>query len=193
MPNLLPFRDYSEHEVLNLFACNAVANKGTLVKPLRSWKSIGATDKSTAGPLDLGTSAPGAIYPNTVTQNFELVGQVEPLVNYNDVPTAIGVLLKDVRELDENGEKLIFNSRKAAEMDVIIKDVQMAPILTRGLILVNGIDTTNRGGGGGNPDIGDAAYVGDAGSIGTDGLIVIGKFLSRLDENGYALVKISII
>jgi hypothetical protein len=193
MPNLLPFRDYSEHEVLNLFACNAVANKGTLVKPLRSWKSVGATDKSTAGPLDLGTSAPGAIYPNTVTQNFELVGQVEPLVNYNDVPTAIGILLKDVRELDENGEKLIFNSRKAAEMDVIIKDVQMAPILTRGLILVNDIDTTNRGGGGGNPDIGDAAYVGNAGSIGTDGLVVIGKFLSRLDENGYALVKINII
>jgi hypothetical protein len=193
MPNLLPFRDYSEHEVLNIFACNAVANKGTLVKPLRSWKSIGATDQSTAGPLDLGTSAPGAIYPNTVTQNFELVGQVEPLVNYNDVPTAIGILLKDVREIDENGEKLIFNSRKAAEMDVIIKDVQMAPILTRGLILVNDIDTTNRGAGGGNPDIGDAAYVGNAGSIGTDGLVVIGRFLSRLDENGYALVKINII
>jgi hypothetical protein len=193
MPNLLPFRDYSEHEVLNIFACNAVANKGTLVKPLRSWKSIGATDQSTAGPLDLGTSAPGAIYPNTVTQNFELVGQVEPLVNYNDVPTAIGILLKDVREIDENGEKLIFNSRKAAEMDVIIKDVQMAPILTRGLILVNDIDTTNRGAGGGNPDIGDAAYVGNAGSIGTDGLIVVGRFLSRLDENGYALVKINII
>ena len=193
MPNLLPFRDYSEHEVLNLFSCTDVANKGTLVKPLRSWKSAGATDESTAGPLDLGTSAPGAIYPNTVTQNFELVGQVEPIVNHNDIPTAIGLLLKDVREFDENGEKLIFNSRKAAEMDVIIKDVQMVPILTRGLILVNDIDTTNRGGGGGNPDIGDAAYVGSGGRIGTDGIVVSGKFLSRLDENGYALVKISII
>ncbi len=193
MPNLLPFRDYSEHEVLNLFACNAVANKGTLVKPLRSWKSVGATDNSTAGPLDLGTSSPGTLYPNTVTQNFELVGQVEPVVNYNDVPTAIGLLLKDVLEFDEYGEKLIYKSREAAEMDVIIKDFQTAPILTRGLILVNDIDTTDRGGGGGNPDIGDAAYVGDGGSIGTDGLIVIGKFLSRLDDNGYALVKISII
>lgn len=192
MPNLLPFRDYSEHEVLNFFACTAIANKGTLVKPKRSWKSVGATDKSTAGPLDLGTSAPGAIYPNTVTQNFELVGQVEPVVNHDDVPTAIGVLLKDIREFDENGEKLIFNSRKAAEMDVIIKDVQAVPVLTRGLILVNDIDTTNRGGGGGNPDIGDAAYVGSNGRIGTDGIVVIGKFLSRLDENGYALVKISL-
>jgi hypothetical protein len=192
MPNLLPFRDYSEHEVLNFFACTAIANKGTLVKPKRSWKSTGASDKSNAGPLDLGSSAPGATYANTVTQNFELVGQVEPIVDHDDVPTTIGVLLKDVREFDENGEKLIFNSRKAAEMDVIIKDIQAVPVLTRGLILVNGIDTTNRGGGGGSPDIGDAAYVGANGSIGTDGIVVIGKFLSRLDENGYALVKISI-
>lgn len=192
MPNLLPFRDYSEHEVLNFFSCTAVANKGTLVKPKRSWKSVGATDSSTAGPLNLGASAPGAIYPNTVTQNFELVGQVETVVDHDDVPTAIGVLLKDVREFDENGEKLIFNSRKADEMDVIIKDIQAVPVLTRGLILVNDIDTTNRGGGGGNPDIGDAAYVGSNGRIGTDGIVVIGKFLSRLDNNGYALVKISI-
>jgi hypothetical protein len=192
MPNLLPFRDYSEHEVLNLFACTEVVNKGSLVKPKRSWKSTGASDISTAGPLNLGASAPGATYPNTVTQNFELVGQVEPINDYDDIPTAIGVLLKDVREFDENGEKLIFNSRKAAEMDVIIKDIQTVPILTRGLILVNDIDTTNRGSGGGNPDIGDAAYVGLNGRIATDGIVVIGKFLSRMDQNGYALVKISI-
>lgn len=192
MPNLLPFRDYSEHEVLNFFACTSIANKGTLVKPKRSWKSTGATDKRIAGPLNLGSSFPGASYPNTVTQNFELVGQVEPVVNHDDVPTAIGILLKDVHEFDENGEKLIFNSRKAAEMDVIIKDIQAVPVLTRGIILVNDIDTTNRGSGGGNPDIGDAAYVGSNGRIGTDGIVLIGKFLSRLDENGYALVKISI-
>lgn len=192
MPNLLPFRDYSEHEVINFFACTAIANKGTLVKPKRSWKSTGATDKSTAGPLELGSTTPGALYLNTITNNFELVGQVEPVTAYDDVPTAIGVLLKDIREFDENGEKLIYNSRKAAEMDVIIKDLQAVPILTRGVILVNDIDITNYGGGGGNPDIGDAAYVGANGSIATDGVVVIGKFLSRLDENGYALVKISI-
>jgi len=192
MPNLMPFRDYSEHEVLNFFACTVIANKGTLVKPKRSWKSTGSSDKRTAGPLDLGSSAPGAIYTNTITQNFELVGQVEPVANHDDIPTAIGVLLKDIREFDENGEKLIFNSRKAAEMDVIIKDIQAVPVLTRGLILINDIDETNRGAGGGAPDIGDAAYVGSNGRIATDGLVVIGKFLSRKDENGYVLVKISI-
>ena len=187
----MPFRDYSEHEVLNLFTCTTIANKGTLVKPKKSWKSIGVQDNSQTGPLNLGTSSPGSIYNNTVTQNFELVGQVEPVVNHNDVPTAIGILLKDVREFDENGEKLIFNSRKAAEMDVIIKDIQAVPILTRGLILINDIDETNRGGGGGSPDIGDAAYVGSNGRIATDGIVVVGRFLSRKDENGYVLVKLN--
>lgn len=192
MPNLMPFRDYSEHEVLNFFACTQVANKGSLVKPVRSWKADGGSDKSTAGPLNLGPSAPGATYLNTVTQNFELVGQVSVTVNHNDVPAPIGILLKDVREFDENGEKLIYNSRKAAEMDVIIKDIQAVPVLTRGLVLINDIDETNRGGGGGAPDIGDAAYAGSNGRVATDGVLVIGKFLSRKDENGYALVKITI-
>ncbi len=189
----MPFRDYSEHEVLNFFACNEVATKGSLVKPVRSWKAEGASDKKTAGPLNLGPSSPGAVYNNTVTQNFELIGQVSVTVNHNDTPAPIGILLKDVREFDENGEKLIYNSRKAAEMDVIIKDIQAAPILTRGLILVNDIDETNRGGGGGAPDVGDAAYAGANGSIATDGIVVIGKFLSRKDQDGFVLVKIDLV
>jgi hypothetical protein len=189
MPNLLPFRDYSEHEVLNLFACKTIANKGTLVAPVTN-------PISGSGPLNLSSNAPGAIYPNSVTNNFDLIGTVTPVVNYSGVPTAIGLLLKDVREFDENGKKLVFDSRKAAEMDVVIKDIQAVPILVRGLILVNDIDTTDRGGGGGNPDIGDAAYVGSNGRIGTDGTVVggtmpkIGRFLSSKDENGYCLVKV---
>lgn len=192
MPNLLPFRDYSEHEVINFLACNTVANKGTLVAPVRSWKDATGTENSKNGPLQISSTGPGALYANTVTNNFDLVGTVAPVVNHNSVPSAIGVLLKDVREFDENGKKLVFDSRKAAEMDVVIKDIQAVPVLTRGLILVNDIDETNRGGGGGAPDIGDAAYVGSNGRIGTDGLVVIGRFLSKKDENGYALVKISI-
>jgi hypothetical protein len=199
MPNLLPFRDYSEHEVINIFACNTVANKGTLVAPVRSWKDNGGLiDKSTNGPLNLSSTGPGQLYTNTVSNNFELVGTVTPVVDYDDIPTAIGLLLKDVRDEDENGKKLVFDSRKAAEMDVVIKDIQAVPILVRGLILVNDIDTTDRGAGGGDPDVGDAAYVGDNGRIGTDGTIVggtmpkIGRFLSRKDENGYCLVKVDL-
>lgn len=182
MPNLLPFRDYSEHEVLNFYACDSVATKGTLVAPVKS-------PISGSGPLNLSSSSPGFSYPDSVTNNFNLIGYVTPVINYTGVPNAIGILLKDVREFDENGNKLVFNPRKAAEMDVIIKDTQAVPILTRGLVLINDLDTTDRGGGGGFPGIGDAAYIGNSGRMATDGVLKVGKFLSAVDQNGYVLVK----
>ena len=78
-------------------------------------------------------------------------------------------------------------------MGAVLKDYHSVPILTRGLILINDIEIDNKTGGGGNPDIGDVAYVGNDGKIATDGVISIGTFLSPKDENGYCLVKISIL
>ncbi len=190
MPNLLPFRDYSEHEVLNIFACDVIANKGTVVAPVRSWKDNGSgTENSKNGPLQLDSTGPGKLYLNSVSNNFELVATVTTLVNADSLPTAIGILLKDIREFDENGKKLIFDSRKAAEMDVIIKDVQAVPILTRGLVLINDIDDSF-----GSVDVGDAAYLGSNGRLATGyvtAVPVVGRFLSKTDENGYALVKVN--
>ena len=191
MPNLLPFRDYNEHDVINLYSCDIVANKGTLVKPIRSPQDSGGSDTSTAGPLKLGSDRSGGSFTNSVNNLFDIVGQVTPVVNWDDAPSPIGVLLLSVKEVDENGEKLIFNPRKAAEMNVVLPKINAVPILTKGIIRVNDIDTTNRSGGGGNPDIGDFAYVGDGGKIGTDGVVAIGRFLSKKDENGYCLVKLS--
>jgi hypothetical protein len=192
MPNILPFRDYDEHDVLNLYSCTIVANKGTLVKPVRSPKDNSGTDKSTAGPLKLTSDGVGKRFQYALSDLFNVVGQVSPVVNYNDSPAPIGILLYSVQEVDENGEKLIYNPQKAAEKNIILPNVQAAPILTKGIILINDIDISNRGGGGGNPDIGDFAYAGDAGKIGTDGITAIGRFLSKKDENGYCLVKINL-
>jgi len=181
MPNLLPFRDYSEHDVINLFACSVVANKGTLVKP---------TQSPGKDPISLSNGL-GAQYKNTVNNLFDVVGRVEPIVSWNDAPTAIGLLLYDVREEDENGEKLIFNPRKMSEMNVVLPLVHAAPILTKGIVLINDIDIANHTiAGGGNPSIGDAAYVGDGGRIATDGTVKIGKFLSTIGSNGFCLVKV---
>jgi hypothetical protein len=192
MPNLLPFRDYNEHDVINLYSCTTVANKGTLVKPVRSPKDNDGTDSSTAGPLKLTSNGVGKRFQYALSDLFDIVGQVSPIVNYNDTPAPIGILLYSVQEVDENGEKLIYSPQKAAEKNVVLPNTQAAPILTKGLVLINDIDVTNRGSGGGDPDIGDAAYVGDGGRIGTDGLVIVGKFLSKKDENGYCLVKINL-
>lgn len=203
MPNLMPFRDYSEHEVINFFACNVVANKGTVVAPVRSWKDNNGTEGMTNGPVQLGTTGPGNLYTNSVTQNFDLVGTVTTLLNPSLVlgdqdihGPAIGILLKDVREYDENGKKLVFDSRKAAEMDVVIKDIQAAPILTRGIVYINDVEVL----GGDTVFPGDAVYLGSNGRLssgytavaGTIPSVVVGKFLSKIDPaSGYVLVKLN--
>lgn len=180
MPNLLPFRDYDEHDVINFYSCAIEATRGTVVKP---------TASPAKNPIELSSFFPGAKYGNTVTALFEVVGKVTPTEVYTD--KAIGILLYDVKQTDENGNKLILSPSKAIEKGTVLPNVQSAPILTKGIILINDIDTSNHTiAGGGAPSIGDAAYVGDTGRIGTDGTIKIGKFLSTTDANGYVLVKI---
>jgi len=181
MPNLKPFRDYSEHDVINLLSCDVIATKGTIVKPKKQFNK---------NPLELTNTAPGAQYENTISNLFNIVGSVEPVVNYDDTPIPLGVLLYDVKEKDENGEKLIFNPRKAAEMNIVLPKINTAPILTKGLIMINDIDTSSHVSGGGEPDLGDIAYVGNDGKIATDGIIKIGRFLSTKDQDGYCLVRI---
>ena len=183
MPNLLPFRDYSEHDVINLYSCNTVATKGTLVK------LITPLNKNV---LNLSNVSVGNKFPNTVNNYFDIIGQVEIVTNYTDVPSALGLLLYDVRETDENGDRLIFNPRKMAEMGVVMPIIHAVPILTRGIVSINDIDETARSGGaGGAPQIGAAAYVGNNGRIGVNGVVKMGKFLSTKDSNGYCLVKVN--
>jgi hypothetical protein len=184
MPNLLPFRSYSEHDVVNLYSCNTVATKGTLVR------LITPIDKNV---LNLSNTSVGNKFPNTINNNFDIIGRVEIVSAYNTVPAAVlGLLLCDVRETDENGERLIFNPRKMAEMGVVMPIIHAVPILTRGIVSINDIDETSReGGGGGVPRLGAAAYVGNDGRIGVNGIIKIGKFLSTKDSNGYCLVKVN--
>jgi hypothetical protein len=191
MPNLKPFRDYSEHEVLSIYAFTGVmpANKGTLVSPIRTWKNVD-------GPFTIEGGSPANIAPvaGALSARFDVCGLVEADPKSPNDPTKlvpIGITLKDVREVDENGERLIFNPRKLAEMDAVLSN-HPVPVLTRGLVYINDIDTGNYGGGGGLPDVGDAAYAGANGQLATDGGIQVGKFLSTVDSEGYALVKISL-
>ena len=183
MPNLLPIRDYSEHDVINLYSCNTVATKGTLVR---------LTTPIDENVLNLSNTSVGNNFTNTLSNNFDIVGRVDIVSTFNVVPSALGLLLYDVRETDENGERLIFNPRKMAEMGVVMPIIHAVPILTRGIVLINDIDETPRlSGSGGPPVLGAAAYVGDDGRIGVNGSIKIGKFLSTKDSDGYCLVKVS--
>jgi hypothetical protein len=184
MPKLRPYRQYSEYNVVNgLFSYSGTVpvDAGTIVKITNNYRE---SDGNISEYLELSN------VDNTISALFSCVGAVEKTVNFDDTPRPIGILLKDVKEFDENGIPLIFEPRAAAERDIVLPH-QAVPILTKGIILINGIDTSNHTGGGGAPTPGDAVYVGDNGAFATDGLIAVGQFLSTTDDDGFCLIRFS--
>lgn len=140
--NLRPFRQYDEHDVVNLFAYSGNAEDSSVVL------TKGAVVKVQApgfNPLTASLSTPnamlgsvGASYANTVSERYGVTPKVSLATSGS---SALGLTLVDIRELDENGEKLVFNPRKAAEMNVIVSG-QAVPVLTKGLVLYSGVNAT---------------------------------------------------
>tara|TARA_R100000008_G_scaffold41988_1_gene24179 strand:- start:13 stop:600 length:588 start_codon:yes stop_codon:yes gene_type:complete len=131
---LMPFRDYDDHEVVNLFAfgdpavalnTTTVVYAGSCVKVRTPWKNDDETQL-------LGNV--GAGFANTVSQRYGVSADVEYTEGGAD-EAALGITLYDVREYDENQEALKFNPRKAAELQAVLSG-QAVPICTRGLFLM---------------------------------------------------------
>jgi len=180
MANLKPFRDYDEHDVINLFAYSgASANKGTVVTVVGNGVNLlDATSLDNLSP-----------YANSLSAQYNVPWTVTAAASGASKGAIVGMLLKDVRTFDENGERLIFNPRKAAEMDVIISG-QAVPVLTKGIVLVGGIV--------GTPNFGSGAAVANAGAGDlkvvdySNATTCIGKFLGPTGGDGFALLKIEL-
>jgi hypothetical protein len=182
--HLKNFRDYDEHDVVNLLAYDGTAaDNGLLVKVVSSnagWKN---TD-------ELGlTETAGNSYGNAVSQRYNVKGLVTAAGSGDNV---MGITLQQMAETDENGEKLVYNPRKAAEMGVVISG-QAVPIATRGIFLYNGIQGT------GTTDVsaGNKAYAGSNGLVSTlagstSENTQVGWFLGNADGNGDCLVRIAL-
>jgi len=157
---LKPFRDYNEHNVINLFAVQAdqsangvIASAGTVVKvngngfqPVVA--GLGGTGFLGAVPVDLAGGA-GSTYMNVVSDRFALTAKVVPAASGS---LALGITLMGVQEYDENGEKLLFNPRKAAEKGVVVSG-QSVPVLTRGMVTYSGSLISN------SANAGDGVYL----------------------------------
>ena len=131
---LRPFRDYSEHEVVNLFAfgdpavawgTTSVIYAGSCVKVAAGWQN----DQETAFLGDLG-----ADFANTVSGRYGVTATVAYTDGGAD-EAGLGITLADVRDYDENGEALKFNPRKAAELQAVLTG-QAVPVATKGLFLM---------------------------------------------------------
>jgi hypothetical protein len=73
----------------------------------------------------------GSAVNNTVSLRYGTRAKIVPITTKTDV--ALGITLMSVAEVDENGELLKFNPRKAAEMGVVLKG-QAIPVLTKGVV-----------------------------------------------------------
>lgn len=169
-----PFRDISPHEIVNLFALDqGTGNKGQFVKISIGWTNDDIISQD--NPV-------GNTYTNTVSRRWSVPSRVT-VTNSGD--TAFGMLLYDVREVDENNEPLIFHPQKQAEMQAVLSG-QPVPIMTRGLILYSGIA--------GNPAPGADVYTSQNGELHSSGNGAtgskVGVALGSKDSRGWVLVKV---
>ena len=197
--SLKPFRQHAETDVINLFtlqdddgdivasyadlkADGAKMRKGILVSvKWNGWKN----SDDPVGKTGIGN--PGASYDNTVSFRYGATAAVEP---YKAGEEPLGITLFDVAEVDENGEKLIYNPRKAAEMQAVVSG-QAVPVLTKGIILYSGLMSADP------PAAGDPVYAhktqgGQLSKSLQTNAPQVGVALGALDADGFQLIKIDL-
>jgi hypothetical protein len=200
---LLPFRQYNEHDVVNLFTLDdnceldsttgdGAGSNGVFVK-ISSGDFNQDTVKYTSNNYLGNTDYPfigGDMYP------------VNPLkvrpANSGEIP--LGLTLNQTAKTDENGEKLLYNATKREELQAVLIG-QTVPVATKGVFTLSknaiapGAAAFTVGGGfeiAAGGEIGPAA-VGSASSLG----MVLGTG-SRVSQGGltdqfagdYVIVKL---
>ena len=132
---ILPFRQYDDHDVVNLYRVHddmvldkttdaGSGDAGTFVKV--SAGDFSAEPVAYANDTYLGKTD----YPFVGRNQYPKVSlQVEPAVA-GDVP--LGVTLLQTAKADENGEKLLYNPQKAAELQAALPG-EAVPVATKGI------------------------------------------------------------
>ena len=135
---LLPFRQYNEHDVVNMFAISTGNLTATQSITETHSGDAGVFVKINGGNLDLD--------PVTYGNNSYLGKTDYPFVGANQYPTAsltvtaasssdvrpLGITLWETALYDENGQKLLYYPQKAYENQVLLPG-QPVPIATKGI------------------------------------------------------------
>lgn len=137
---LYPFRQYSDVDVINMFASDTVdANPST-----NGNGSAGVFVKVSAGNLDLDPIQYTATdITNTLGKSdYPFLGAVQ----YPAVPLqftaatagvpVLGLTLNQTLATDENGERLLYNPVKRAELQAVLTG-QAVPVATRGIFTLS--------------------------------------------------------
>jgi len=175
---ILPYRDYSEHEVVNMFALDTASL--TLANCVEA--SSGAWDSGVVVKVNAG-ELPGDVpskmdkdsgdklraYLGASFDNAHIGYNAYPSNGMTVTPAAagdvaLGITLRETLAFDENGEKMLYYKQKLDEAQGVLPG-QTVPVLTRGLVLLDSNAVT------GNPGVGiqlevaaDGALVADTGT-----------------------------
>lgn len=137
----LPFRQYSEHDVINMFALeSAYVNESTTGT---NFGDAGVFVTVATGNLNLDTitydNTYGSYLGNT---NYPFVGANQyPRVSLSVKPATsgdalLGMTLRQTAKTDENGEKLLYYPQKAEELMCVLPG-QSVPVATRGIFAIS--------------------------------------------------------
>lgn len=128
---MLPFRSYSDENVINMFSLDTVTGEaGSLVKISSAnldLDPISLIERSDSLGFQNYLGNASSLYP-------EVPYKVTKVTTTGERP--LGILLRDVRSVDENGENLQYYPRKKEELQCVISG-EAVPIATRGIFMLN--------------------------------------------------------
>jgi len=133
---LLPFRQYDENDVINLFAndasdANPTTNGNGSAGVFVSIKSGGGNFSK--DPITyVNRTELSASYGHTRNQYPEVQLKVVAAPVASKAGEVVGVTLKQTLEADENGEKLLYNPVKKDELQAVLSG-QAVPVASRGI------------------------------------------------------------
>lgn len=128
---LLPYRNYAEENVINMFSLDTITGEaGSLVKI-----SSANLDLDPVNLITRSDSLGFQNYMGNATSLYpEVPHKVTKVTTTGERP--LGILLRDVRSVDENGENLQYYPRKKEELQCVISG-EAVPVLTRGIVTLN--------------------------------------------------------
>ncbi len=184
---ILPFRQYSEEDVVNLYRLkdggelaattdSGTGDAGVFVKVSNG--DFNADPVAYASDSYLGKTD----YPFVGRAQYPKVGlQMEAATTGSAV---LGISLLQTAKADENGEKLLYNPQKAAELQAVLPG-QAVPVATKGVFTVSAsaVDGTLTPG----TKFQISANAGKITGAAVDGALAIGTVIgtgSRASQNG---------
>lgn len=136
---LLPFRQYNEHDVVNMFALNSASVLASTTGDGAG--SNGVFVKVTNGNFDQEVITYGSDSYLGKTDYPFVGGDMYPTNPLEIGPAAsgetpLGLTLNQTAKTDENGEKLIYNTTKKEELQAILPG-QSVPVATKGIFTLS--------------------------------------------------------